>query len=78
MNNRLSPEDAAREILRSAVRDLNTKTNAMIAAQPVVDRFNNLPWRQADLRPGPMLAQAKGWVTEDGRLTEAGFAAAHA
>lgn len=77
MNNRPSSEDAAREILRIAVRDLNVKANTMIAAQPEVDRFNNLPWRQADLRPGLMLAQAKGWITEDGRLTEAGFAAAY-
>jgi len=76
MNNRPSLEDAAKEILRIAVRDLRLTANAPIDAQPVLEHFNNLPWKQADLRPALIFAQEKGWITEDGRLTAAGFSAA--
>jgi hypothetical protein len=76
MSNRPTAEDAAREIIRIAVRDLHLKPNDAIDAPPVIERFNNLPWKQTDLRPGLILAQEKGWVTIEGRLTAAGFAAA--
>lgn len=76
MNNTPSLEDAAREILRIAVRDLHLKANESIGAKQVMDSFTNLPWKPADLMPALELAQAKGWVTIDGRLTAAGFDAA--
>jgi hypothetical protein len=76
MNNTPSLEDAAKEICRIAVRDLHLQAGAQIAAPPVIARFNNLPWKPADLRPALVHAQQLGWVTEDGRLTSAGFAAA--
>jgi hypothetical protein len=76
MGNRPSVEDAAREILRIAVRDLHLKANDPIDAAQVITRFNNLPWKQTDLRPGLVLAQEKGWVTIEGRLTAAGLTAA--
>ncbi len=76
MENRPSVEDGAKEILRIAVRDLRLNANDMIGAQLVMDRFNNLPWRAADLRPALVLAQEKGWITVEGRLTAAGYTAA--
>ena len=76
MSNRSSVEDAAREIIRIAARDLHLKPNDPIQAPAVIARFNNLPWKQSDLRPGLILAQEKGWVTIEGRLTATGFAAA--
>ncbi len=76
MDNRPSVEDAAREIVRIAVRELHIKPNEPIQAPAVITRFNNLPWRQSDLRPGLLLAQQKGWITVEGRLTAAGHAAA--
>jgi hypothetical protein len=76
MSNTPSLDDAAKEILRIAVRDLHLQANTAIPAQPVIERFNNLPWKAADLRPALVHAQGKGWVTEDGRLTSAGFSAA--
>ena len=76
MNTRPSVEDAAKEILRIVVRDLHLQANAMINAQPVLVRFSNLPWKVTDLRPGLIYAQEKGWITEEGRLTTAGFSAA--
>lgn len=78
MNNRPSLEDGAREILRIAVRDLHLRADAMISAQPILERFNNLPWKVTDLRPALVAAQEKGWITVEGRLTAAGFAAAPA
>jgi len=78
MANRPSVEDAAKEILRIAVRDLHLKPNQPIESQPVIERFNNLPWAFADVRPGLVFAQEKGWITIEGRLTEAGFNAAPA
>ncbi len=76
MNNRPSLEDGAKEILRIAVRDLHLSADAMINAQPILERFNNLPWKVTDLRPALIHAQEKGWITQEGRLTAAGFAAA--
>jgi len=76
MSNRPSLEDAAKEILRISVRELHVAANGPIPAQPVLDRFNNLPWKPSDLRPALVFAQEKGWVTEDGRLTATGFGAA--
>lgn len=76
MGNTPSLLDAAKEILRVAVRDQKTGPDQAIDAAPVIAAFNNLPWKQSDLRPALMLAQQQGWVTEDGRLTSAGFAAA--
>lgn len=73
---RPTAEDAAREIIRIAVRELRLKPDDAIDANPVISRFNNLPWKPSDLRPGLVLAQEKGWVTIEGRLTAAGFAAA--
>lgn len=76
MSNTPSLEDAAKEICRIAVRELHLQAGGQIAAEPVIARFNNLPWKQADLRPALVHAQERGWVTEDGRLTSAGFTAA--
>ncbi len=76
MDIRPSVEAAAKEILRIVVRDLHLKADAMINAQPVMQAFSNLPWKLTDLRPGLVYAQEKGWITHDGRLTAAGFAAA--
>lgn len=70
--------DAAKEILRVAVRELGVKPDQTIDAGPVVTAFNNLPWKVADLRPALILAQQQGWVTEDGRLTATGYDAAPA
>jgi len=68
--------DAAKEILRVAVREMGVKPDQTIDAAPVMTSFNNLPWKAADLRPALILAQQQGWVTEDGRLTLAGHDAA--
>jgi hypothetical protein len=76
MNNRPTLQDAAKEILRIAVREMQVKPDQPIDANPVIKGFNNLPWKQSDLQPALILAQQQGWVTEDGRLTAAGFAAA--
>lgn len=76
MNNRPSLEEGAKEILRIAVRDLHLRADALINAQPILERFNNLPWKVTDLRPALIHAQKKGWITQEGRLTAAGFAAA--
>jgi hypothetical protein len=76
MNNRPSLLDAAKEILRIAVREMNVKPDQAIDAAPVIAGFNNLPWKPADLQPALILAQQQGWVTVDGRLTAAGFEAA--
>ncbi len=73
MSNRPSLQDAAKEILRLAVREMNVKPDQAIDAGPIVAGFNNLPWRQTDLRPALIFAQEQGWVTEDGRLTALGF-----
>ncbi len=76
MSNRPGVEDAAKEILRIAVRELHLTANSPIGAQPVLERFNNLPWKPSDLRPALVFAQEKGWVTQEGQLTAAGFSAA--
>ena len=76
MSNRPTLEDGAKEILRIAVRELHLSAGAMINAQPVMERFKNLPWKFTDLRPALVHAQEKGWITQEGRLTAAGFAAA--
>ncbi len=77
MDNRPTVEDAAKEILRIAARDLKLKANDMISAQSIIESCNNLPWRSSDLQPALVLAQKNGWITGDGRLTEAGFASAY-
>lgn len=76
MANTPSVEDAAKEILRIAVRDLQLKPHQAIQAQPVMERFGNLPWKAADLRPGLVFAQEKGWTTIEGFLTDSGYAVA--
>ena len=76
MANTPSVEDAAKEILRIAVRDLHMRPNQPIQAPPVMERFANLPWKPADLRPGLVFAQEKGWITVEGLLTEAGYSSA--
>lgn len=76
MANTPTLHDAAKEILRIAVREQGVTPDQSINAGPVIASFNNLPWKQADLRPALVLAQEQGWVTEDGRLTAAGYAAA--
>jgi hypothetical protein len=76
MANTPTLHDAAKEILRVAVRELGIKADQPINAGPVIASFNNLPWKPADLRPALVLAQEQGWITEDGRLTAAGFEAA--
>jgi len=48
----------------------------VINARTVMDRFNILPWRPADLQPALSMAVQLGWVTSDGKLTAAGHAAA--
>jgi hypothetical protein len=68
--------DAAKEILRVAVREQGVKPNETVSAGPIIASFNNLPWKAADLRPALIHAQQQGWMTEDGRLTAAGFEAA--
>ncbi len=73
---RPSIEDAAKEILRVAVRDMLLKADELISAQTVMECFNLLPWRPEDLQPALKAAQDHGWVTHDGRLTAAGQAAA--
>jgi hypothetical protein len=74
--NRPNIEDAAKEILRIAVRDMQVKGGDLIQATTVVAYFNNLPWRPADLRPALVFAQEKGWITVEGRLTPLGFSSA--
>lgn len=76
MANTPSLEDAAKEILRVAVRELRLQPDQAIDAKPVMAQFNNLPWKPADLRPALVFAQEKGWITIDGRITAAGHAAA--
>ncbi len=76
MDNRPSLEDAAKEILRIAVRELRLQANQAIDANPIIQHFNNLPWRQSDLRPALVHAQERGWITIEGRLTAAGVASA--
>ena len=78
MSNRPSLEEGTKEILRVAVQDLHLSADAMINAQPILERFNNLPWKVTDLRPALIHAQEKGWITQDGRLTAASLAAAPA
>lgn len=69
-------EDAAKEILRVAVRDLHLKPDEVINARTVMDRFNILPWRPTDLQPALSMAVQLGWVTSEGKLTAVGHAAA--
>lgn len=76
MSNTPSLEDAAKENLRIAVRDLHLQANQAIDAAPIIQRFNNLPWKHSDLRPVLVHAQERGWITIEGRLTPAGFASA--
>ena len=76
MANTPGVEDAAKEILSIAVRDLHMKPHQAIQAQPVMDRFAHLPWKPADLRPGLVFAQERGWITIEGFLTDSGYAAA--
>ncbi len=73
---RPSVEDAAKEILRIAVRDQRLTAGAAIHAGTVVEGFSYLPWNQSDLSPALAFAQSKGWITESGQLTGVGFAAA--
>jgi hypothetical protein len=76
MGNTPTLQDAAKEILRIAVREQKTKADQPIDSGPVIAGFNNLPWKPADLRPALVFAQEQGWVTVEGHLTAAGLAAA--
>lgn len=76
MVNTPSVEDAAKELLRIAVRDPHMKPHQAIQAQSMMDRFVHLPWKPADLRPGLVFAQERGSITIEDFLTDSGYAAA--
>ncbi len=69
-------EEAAKEILRFVVREQKVQVRQSIPSQPVWERFNLPPWTAKDLSAGLVYAQQQGWITQEGQLTQAGFAAA--
>ena len=69
-------EEAAREILRFVVREQKVLAKEPIPSQPVWERFSLQPWSTKDLGAGLVYAQERGWITREGELSAAGFAAA--
>jgi len=71
-----TPEEGAREIMRIAVRELGIRANGLVTLEPVLKRFTTAPWRGDELMPAVVFAQQRGWLTQEGHLTSAGFMAA--